>query len=129
MYAFQTCLQIFHAFIRRGRRFTRRPKRITQGNRSVRPNSICAGINLVTSCSALLWAKRKSAKKSLWRVLQQNGTGLLGTPYVLRTVFFTASGKVMMEAPVDDNKFYQRVESQKFCERLMTAQVESILES
>ncbi|GBN40832.1 hypothetical protein AVEN_135071-1 [Araneus ventricosus] len=42
-------------------------------------------------------------KKSLRRVRQLNDTGLFGTPYILRTVFFTASGKVMMETPVDGN--------------------------
>ncbi|GBM64249.1 hypothetical protein AVEN_167274-1 [Araneus ventricosus] len=46
---------------------------------------------------------RPFGKKSLRRVLQQNDTGLFGTPYILRKVFFTTSGKVMMEVPVDGN--------------------------
>ncbi|GBN99865.1 hypothetical protein AVEN_35310-1 [Araneus ventricosus] len=35
--------------------------------------------------------------------LEQNDTGLFGTPYILRTMFFTASGKVMTEALANGN--------------------------
>ncbi|GBN76875.1 hypothetical protein AVEN_132880-1 [Araneus ventricosus] len=43
---------------------------------------------------------RPSSQKSLRRVLQRNDTGLFGTPYILRTVFYIVGGRMIMEAPV-----------------------------
>ncbi|GBO33786.1 hypothetical protein AVEN_262043-1 [Araneus ventricosus] len=49
------------------------------------------------------WRINHLGKKSLHKVLQQNDAGLFVTPYILRTVFYTVGGRVMMEDSVDGN--------------------------
>ncbi|GBL97483.1 hypothetical protein AVEN_162945-1 [Araneus ventricosus] len=51
----------------------------------------------------LKWRIDHLGKKSLARVPQPNDVGLFGTPYILKMVFYIASGTVMMETFIDDN--------------------------
>ncbi|GBN73846.1 hypothetical protein AVEN_110903-1 [Araneus ventricosus] len=63
---------------------------------------------------------RPSCKKSLGRALQPNDTGLFGTPYILKMVFYVASGRVKIETFTDSILFSRRAEFKKFCVKLIT---------